>query len=58
MLAMWFILAEVVLATNCIYFVKIMCCRIFDHTVKPEIVLFTEKNLLIVVMGLSCSTHL
>jgi hypothetical protein len=55
---MWFILAEVVLATNCIYFVKIMCCRIFDHTVKPEIVLFTEKNLLIVVMGLSCSTHL
>lgn len=23
---------------------KIKCCRIFDHTVNPEVVLFTEKK--------------
>jgi preprotein translocase subunit Sec63 len=34
------------------------CCRIFDHTVNPKIVLFNEKKLFLVVLWLSLSTHL
>jgi hypothetical protein len=34
-----------------------LCCRIFDHTVNPKIVLFTEKKNLVVVW-LSPSTYL
>jgi hypothetical protein len=46
---------------------KIGCCRLFDYTVNPEIVLFTEKKkkkpeqnktLFLVVIWLSLSTHL
>ena len=33
-------------------------CRIFDHTVNPNIVLISEKKLFLVVVWLSLSTHL
>ena len=33
----------------------VVCCRIFDHTVNPKIVLLTEKNLVVAWLP---STHL
>jgi hypothetical protein len=33
------------------------CWQIFDQTMNPEIVLFAEKKLFLVVVWLSLSTH-
>lgn len=36
-----------------VYVVKhwYVCCTIFSHTIKPEIILFTENLLLVVWLG-------
>jgi preprotein translocase subunit Sec63 len=42
----------------CVCLYVCVFCRIFDHNVNSEIVLFSEKYLLLVVVWLSLSTHL
>ena len=47
---------QTLLHGRCLYFpyFKVTCCRISDHTMNPEIVLFTGKNKPVSSCGLAC----